>query len=289
MLSSNASPIASPRHQASVLGVPIDVLTARQAVERIAAWARAGQSRVVVACNAHSVVTAARDPSFMAALRRADLALPDGAPVAWMVGRQGEVRQARIAGPDLMHDYCALAASRGEAIFLLGSTPATLTQLQTRLCAQWPGLRIAGAISPPFRAMTTAEDASLVNALNASGAGTVWVGLGCPKQELWMDAHRDHVAAVMVGVGAAFDFHAGTLSRAPNWMRRNGLEWLHRLIHEPRRLSGRYLRSNSAFIALAIAQCWQLRRPRQQAQPASAATANADAAANADTTVATKD
>lgn len=259
MVDYDATDAPPPRRLTSVLGVPIDVLTPEQAVDRISAWANAGQSRVVVACSAHSVVTAAREPSFMGVLHRADLTLPDGAPVAWMLRAQGASGQARIAGPDLMDDYCGQAAGRGESVFLLGGTPATLARLQTRLCARWPGLRIAGAISPPFRALTPDEDAAIVNAINASGAGTVWVGLGCPKQERWMDAHRSRVHAVMVGVGAAFDFHAGTLARAPAWMRHNGLEWLHRLAQEPRRLGPRYASTNSAFMLLAMQHWWQQR------------------------------
>ena len=257
MIAHDATDAPSPRRLASVLRVPIDVLTPHQAVDRISAWASAGQGRVVVACNAHSVVTASRDPTFMAVLSRADLALPDGAPVAWMLRRQGASGQARVAGPDLLHDYSGQAAGRGESVFLLGSTPATLARLQTRLCAHWPGLRIAGANSPPFRTLTAAEDADIVNTINASGAGTVWVGLGCPEQERWMDAHCGRVQAVMVGVGAAFNFHAGTLARAPAWMRRNGLEWLHRWAQEPRRLGPRYASTNRACILLALRQWWR--------------------------------
>ena len=242
------------RSVAPVLGAPIDVVSAAQAVARISRWADAGESRVVCICNVHSVVTAARNPAFMGVVARADLATPDGAPVAWMLRRQGAAGQARVSGPDLLQSYCGHAANTGQALFLLGSTPDTLSKLQERLHKRWPTLRIAGAISPPFRPLTEAEDAAIVAAINASGAGTLWVSLGCPKQELWMDAHRGRVQAVMVGVGAAFDFHAGTTARAPLWMRDNGLEWLHRLASEPQRLWKRYLVTNSAFIILAMRQ-----------------------------------
>jgi N-acetylglucosaminyldiphosphoundecaprenol N-acetyl-beta-D-mannosaminyltransferase len=143
---------------------------------------------------------------------------------------------------------------QGEAIFLYGSTEATLKALQRQLLSRWPALRIAGALSPPFRPPSAAEDEADVQAINASGARTVWVSLGCPKQELWMAAHRGRVQAVMVGVGAAFDFHAGTVARAPAWMRRHGLEWLHRLASEPRRLGRRYVVTNTAFIMRAALQ-----------------------------------
>ena len=224
------------------------------AVQRMATWAQHRESRVVCICNVHSVVTAAQDPAFMRAIESADLATPDGAPVAWMLRRQGVATQTRVSGPDLMLDYCAHAAARGEAIFLYGSTEATLKALQQQLQTRWPALRIAGALSPPFRPPSEAEDEADVQAINASGARTVWVSLGCPKQELWMAAHRGRIQAVMVGVGAAFDFHAGTVPRAPAWMRRNGLEWLHRLASEPRRLGRRYLVSNTVFMWRAALQ-----------------------------------
>ncbi len=242
-----------------VLGAPIDVIDPAAAVNRIAGWAAAHDSRVVCICNVHSVVTAARDPAFMQVLAQADLATPDGAPVAWMLRRQGAGDQRRVSGPELMLDYCAHAAARGEPLFLLGSTPDTLHRLQQQLLARWPALRIAGALSPPFRAPTAEEDADTVATINASGAATVWVSLGCPKQERWMAAHRGQVQAVMVGVGAAFDFHAGTVPRAPAWMRRHGLEWLHRLASEPRRLAGRYVVTNTLFVAGALRQLLQRR------------------------------
>ena len=242
------------RQLAPVLGAPIDIGSPAQAVARISAWAQGHESRVVCICNVHSVVTAAQQPGYMGVLQRADMATPDGAPVAWMLRRQGAIRQQRVSGPDLMLDYCAHAAANGESIFLFGSAPDTLARLQAELLRRWPALRIAGALSPPFRPITAEEDAAMVQTINQSGAGTVWVSLGCPKQEQWMDAHKGRVQAVMVGVGAAFDFHAGTITRAPRWMRDNGLEWLHRLASEPGRLWKRYVVTNSTFIVLAIRQ-----------------------------------
>jgi N-acetylglucosaminyldiphosphoundecaprenol N-acetyl-beta-D-mannosaminyltransferase len=179
---------------------------------------------------------------------------PDGAPVAWMVRRLGYSDQQRINGPDLMWKYCALAAHRGESIYLYGGTPETLGTLQRRLVREFPGLRVAGAYSPPFRTLTAAEDATAVASINASGAGTVWVSLGCPKQETWMATHRGRVNAVMIGVGAAFDYHAGTVHRAPLPVQRLGLEWLYRLISEPRRLWRRYLITNTLFVFGAARQ-----------------------------------
>ncbi len=190
----------------------------------------------------------------MRAIASADMATPDGAPVAWMLRRQGAKAQQRVSGPDLMLDYCAHAATTGEAIFLYGSSPATLALLHKQLHRRWPALRIAGAISPPFREPSATEDDADVQAINASGAATLWVSLGCPKQELWMAAHRGRIHMPMLGVGAAFDFHAGAVARAPAWMRGSGLEWLHRLASEPRRLWRRYLLTNTAFMFRAARQ-----------------------------------
>ena len=253
------APVTAPRQTLPVLGAAIDVTTAVQAVQRIKAWADAQQSRVVCICNAHSLVTTTTDPAFCAAIAGADMATPDGAPIAWMLRQLGAPRQQRVCGPDLMLDYCAQAALHGESIYLYGSTEATLDALQRQLLARWPHLQIAGAESPPFRALTADEDAAAVDRINASGAGTVWVSLGCPKQELWMAAHRGRIHAVMIGVGAAFDFHAGTVRRAPLWMRNRGLEWLHRLASEPGRLWKRYLVTNSVFILLSARQLLQRR------------------------------
>ena len=242
------------RKKIPVLSTRIDALAWEDALTRIGTWAEAHESRYVCICNAHSVVTAGTDPIFGQAIANSDMATPDGAPVAWMIRRQGIQSQARINGPDLMWRYCALAAQRRESIYLYGGTDSTLQKLCEALKLNFPELRIAGIESPPFRTLTADEDQETVRRINASGAGSVWVSLGCPKQELWMAAHRGRINAVMIGVGAAFDYHAGTLRRAPLWMQRAGLEWLHRLASEPRRLWRRYLITNSQFIAGAIRQ-----------------------------------
>jgi N-acetylglucosaminyldiphosphoundecaprenol N-acetyl-beta-D-mannosaminyltransferase len=247
--SSDPIPVQHP-----VLGVPIDVLSTQSAVQRIADWAQRRESRAVCICNVHSVVTAQQNATFMQALSESDLRTPDGAPVAWLMRRQGAQGQRRVAGPDLMAAYMAQAAGAGDSIFLYGSTEDTLRLLQAALLQRWPTLRIAGALAPPFRDLTPEEDARVVQQINASGAGTVWVGLGCPKQELWMAAHRGRVQAVMVGVGAAFEFLSGQQRRAPHWMRNAGLEWLFRLVREPRRLWRRYLLTNTVFIVSAAKQ-----------------------------------
>ena len=242
------------RNTVSIIGTPIDELTWESALQQIAAWSARHESRYVCICNVHSVVTASQDATFHEVINAADMATPDGAPVAWMLRQLGFSQQQRINGPDLMWKYCAEAATRRESIFLYGGTPDTLALLQDRLCAAFPGLEIAGAYSPPFRTLTAEEETAAIRLINDSGAGTVWVSLGCPKQEKWMASHRGTIHAVMIGVGAAFDYHAGTIRRAPLWMQYAGLEWLYRLASEPRRLWKRYLVTNTVFVVLAVRQ-----------------------------------
>ena len=260
--------VQDTRITSSVLGASIDVVRWDTALARIGAWSANRESRYVCICNVHSVVTARQDAAFGRTIESADMATPDGAPVARMLRQAGFSEQQRINGPDLMWKYCEQAAQRGEGIYLYGGQADTLELLQRRLVNAFPGLRIAGAWSPPFRALSAEEDEADIARINDSGAGTVWVSLGCPKQELWMAAHRGRVRAVMIGVGAAFDYHAGTIQRAPLWMQHAGLEWLHRLVSEPRRLWRRYLVTNTLFIVGAF---WQIvtRAPADKARPPS--------------------
>jgi N-acetylglucosaminyldiphosphoundecaprenol N-acetyl-beta-D-mannosaminyltransferase len=235
----------------AVLGLPVALTSWRQATSRIEHWAAAKDPRIVCICNAHSVVTATRNPHFRRVIIDADMATPDGAPVAWLMRRLGARGQDRIDGPGLMWRLCGQAAQNGLPVFLYGGRQSTLDLLVARLESAHPGLIIAGAESPPFRDLTPDEDAAVVQRIAESEAGLVFVSLGCPKQELWMDDHRDSLSAVLIGVGAAFEYHAGTLRRAPVWMQRHGLEWAFRLAMEPRRLWRRYLVTNTWFLVLA--------------------------------------
>ena len=244
---------AERRVTGKVLDASIDAIVWDKALDRIQDWAVRRESRYVCICNVHSVITASQDEEFSRVVNAADMATPDGAPVAWMLRQMGFAGQARISGPDLMWALCERCAAENLAVYFYGSTEATLALLEKRLRAAFPGLRMAME-PPPFRALTAEEDAAAVERINASGAGLVFVGLGCPKQELWMSGHRGRVNAVMIGVGAAFDFHSGKVTRAPRWMRDNGLEWLHRLASEPGRLWKRYLVTNTLFILGAARQ-----------------------------------
>ncbi len=246
--------MTQPLTQARVIGANINALSWQEALDTLSNWAIAGDSRYVCICNVHSVVTAYIDPTFAQVINSADMATPDGAPVAWMLRQLGFQGQQRINGPDLMWKYCDLAQSTEQSIYLYGGMPETLEILQQKLASAFPKLKIAGSYAPPFRALTPEEDHAIIDKINQSGASTVWVSLGCPKQENWMQSKKGRVNSVMIGVGAAFDYHAQTIKRAPQWMQAAGLEWFHRLSSEPRRLWRRYLLTNSLFILLAIRQ-----------------------------------
>lgn len=255
------------RQGALVLDSHIDALSWEETISRISGWASSRQSRFVTLCNVHSVVTASQDASFHRVIAQADLALPDGAPVAWALRREGFASQQRLNGPDLMWRYLAHAEQTGQSVFFYGSTQQTLDLLRARIEGQFPDLKIAGMESPPYRELSAEEDQAYVDQINQSGANVVFIGLGCPKQEAWMASHRGRIRAVMLGVGAAFDYHAGTIQRAPLWMQKSGLEWLHRLCSEPRRLFKRYLHTNSVFVyrtlkAMLLGQSGQVRTPQ---------------------------
>jgi N-acetylglucosaminyldiphosphoundecaprenol N-acetyl-beta-D-mannosaminyltransferase len=237
-----------PRKRQSVLGANIDALDWDEALSHVIESGAERQSRYVCICNVHSVVTTTRDPDFRRIVNQADLATADGAPIAWALRVFGFKSQERINGPDLMWRYLEQAERLQQTVFFYGSTPATLQKLRDALARQFPRLRIGGLHSPPFRALSEQEDEQEVRMINGSGANVVFVGLGCPKQEQWMAAHRGRVQAVMIGVGAAFDYHAGVVRRAPLWWQRHGLEWLYRLASEPRRLFKRYMVTNTLFI-----------------------------------------
>lgn len=252
------------RSGAYVLDTFIDAASWDEAVNRIADWGAEHQSRYVTLCNVHSVVTGSQSAKFAAVINGADMALPDGAPVAWSLRKEGFAQQERISGPDLMLRVLAEAERRGQSVFFYGSVDDTLAKLRGRMMAKFPKLKIAGMASPPFRKLTDQENADYAAKINQSGAQVVFVGLGCPKQEVWMAEHRGTIKAVMVGVGAAFDYHAGTLRRAPLWMQQRGLEWLYRFVCEPRRLARRYLETNSIFVAKLAVRSVFGKEPRQQ-------------------------
>ncbi len=248
-----------PFSHTHLLGTRIDALSWEQALGRIVRWAQAGSSRMVCLCNVHSVVTARHDPALAQALAGADLNSPDGAPLAWLMRRRGWPEQQRLSGPDMMWKVLHEAQRLQLPVFLLGGTPETLEKLRSALQSAFPSLTLAGMLSPPFRSLSAQEEQSIVESVNGSGARILLVGLGCPKQEKWMASQRGRIQAVMLGVGAAFDYHAGVVRRAPPGWQRAGFEWLYRLAQEPARLASRYLLTNALFLLSLPRELW--RRP----------------------------
>jgi N-acetylglucosaminyldiphosphoundecaprenol N-acetyl-beta-D-mannosaminyltransferase len=248
------SDLRDTRGGAQILDTFVDSLSIVDALKQTGDWARLRSSRYICFCNVHALVTASVRSDLAKTYDDADLVLPDGAPVAWMLRVLGYKTQKRISGPDFMWQCCARAQDQQASVFLYGNTQTTLEALERILHEAFPRLRIAGVLSPPYRPLTSAEDDAIVNRINNCGSRIVFVSLGCPKQELWMAKHRDRVQAVMLGVGAAFDFHAGTVQRPPVWVQNLGFEWLCRLAQEPKRLWKRYLLANSIFVYRAVGQ-----------------------------------
>ncbi|MFC0406636.1 WecB/TagA/CpsF family glycosyltransferase [Roseomonas elaeocarpi] len=239
----------------NVLGVAVSAVNMDLAVRTIGRWIDQGERHYVCVTGVHGVMEAQRSPELMHIHNRAGMVTPDGMPLAWLLWLGGHAGSDRVCGPELMPALFRASQARGDRHFLYGASPATLALLQERLLQMAPEARIVGAYSPPFRPLTPDEDDAVVEAINASGADIVWVGLSTPKQEYWMASHRDRLsAAVLIGVGAAFDMHAGLVTRAPPFLRRTGLEWTYRLVKEPRRLWKRYLSSNPRFVALVACQ-----------------------------------
>jgi N-acetylglucosaminyldiphosphoundecaprenol N-acetyl-beta-D-mannosaminyltransferase len=244
-----ATPTATPA-TAEILGIPLAVSDYEQVMDWMDAMIAAGRRGYLTAAAVNLIMAAQDDPDARAAVLGATLAVPDGQPLVWALHALGHARATRVYGPDLMAGFCARCARAGTPIYLYGGrSPEALAELEQRLRERFVGLHIAGGFSPPFRALTAEEESLAIEQINGSGAAVVWVGTGQPKQEKWMAHMRPRLTApLLVGVGAAFDFHAGLVSQAPSWMQRNGLEWAYRLSREPRRLWRRYARYNPLFV-----------------------------------------
>jgi N-acetylglucosaminyldiphosphoundecaprenol N-acetyl-beta-D-mannosaminyltransferase len=252
-VSSSTTPLKPPP-TAEILGIPLAISDYDEVIAWIDETIAADGRGYATAAAVNLVMSAHEDPAVHAAVLGATLAVPDGQPLVWALHALGHARATRVYGPDLMALYCAHAAAAGAtgaSIYLYGGRDqSALEQLERGLRERFPGLRIAGGHSPPFRPLTPAEEDTVIAEINGSGAAVVWVGIGQPKQELWMHRMRPRLSApLLVGVGAAFDFHAGLVPQAPPWMQRNGLEWTYRLYREPRRLWRRYARYNPRFVA----------------------------------------
>jgi len=246
-----AAPAVAARPQtAEVLGVPLALTDYERTMDWMDTVVAERDKAYLSAAAVHLVMVAQEDEATRAAVRDATLVVPDGQPLVWALKSMGH-EASRVYGPDLMAKYCERSAKTGVRMYLYGGrNQGALVELALRLRRRYPGLQIVGGYSPPFRALTEDEQEWVVNDVNRSKADVVWVGIGQPKQEIWMREFRDRLEAPMlVGVGAAFDFHAGLVPQAPSWMQNLGLEWVYRLSKEPRRLWRRYARYNPRFVA----------------------------------------
>lgn len=237
-----------PMPVCDIMGVQIAVTTMEKTLDCIEEHLEDWRGEYICVANVHTTVTAHNDPDYRAVQNGAVLALPDGGPLSRYSRRKGFADAARVTGPDLMQRLLRESAEKHYRHYFYGSTPETLELLRRKLEETYPGAIIAGMESPPFRALTPEEDAEAVARINAARPDFVWVGLGAPKQERWMATHQGRVHALMLGVGAAFDYEAGNIRRAPQWMQRCSLEWLYRLLQDPKRLFKRYFMTNTQFL-----------------------------------------
>jgi N-acetylglucosaminyldiphosphoundecaprenol N-acetyl-beta-D-mannosaminyltransferase len=247
----------------SVLGVEISATNYGEILRLCRDWIacrrelpqKVSRAHYTAMLTVHSVMTAVREPAYRVVLNGADVAAPDGMPLAWALRSFGVHGQPRVYGPDLMLAICGQAVRLGHRIFLYGGREETLPVLCRRLIGRFPRLQIAGSYSPPFRPLTPEEDDRCTDMIRSSDPDIVFVGIGAPKQERWMAVHAAKLpGVVMFGVGAAFDFHAGRVKQAPVWMQRSGLEWLFRIYAEPRRLWKRYILTNPVFLLMWLLQ-----------------------------------
>ena len=229
-----------------VFGIPIRIGNTEEAVSMLCSEREKLSGKYITFVNVHALMMSREDPAYKKAQQEAAYAMPDGNPVAWLLRRRGFLRAKQIAGPDVMGRMLEKVA--GAKHYFYGGTQETLDALRERISECYPQARIVGMVSPPFRELTEEEDAEEIRRMNESGADYIWIALGAPKQELYMQRMQGRAKGVMLGVGAAFDFIAGTTERAPAWMRRCGIEWLHRFLSDPKRLWRRYLKTNTEFI-----------------------------------------
>jgi N-acetylglucosaminyldiphosphoundecaprenol N-acetyl-beta-D-mannosaminyltransferase len=256
---------AATAQRVDVLGVGISITSMDDAVERIASWIEHGERQYVCCTPVAGVMASQHDEALPRVYEGSGLTVPDGMPLVWAGKFAGAREISRVYGPDLMERVLGLAAERGWRSFLYGGEPGVPEELRDRLVERFPGLRVVGTYSPPFRPLTEDESAQVASMINESGAELVWVGISTPKQDVFMaeQVGRLDPPVVLVGVGAAFDIHSGRTKRPPSWMGPLGLYWLYRLLQEPRRLWRRYLIGNLGFIRAIIRRRPFLRDARQ--------------------------
>jgi N-acetylglucosaminyldiphosphoundecaprenol N-acetyl-beta-D-mannosaminyltransferase len=245
-----ASALARPLDSRFIVGMRVDATSYRDASDRIMSWAKDGESRMVCAASVNNVMETRESHDFLDVMNRADLVTPDGMPLVWGLKLLGVEGPTRTYGPTLTQILLDRAEAAGVPVGFYGGSPQVLDDLLEITRKRWPELKVTYAHSPPFRELTHEERQREVAEINASGARLLFVGIGSPKQDRWMDSNRNRIGAVMLGVGAAFDFIAGVKKQAPSILQRLGLEWLFRLLSEPRRLWRRYLVRNPRFLYL---------------------------------------
>lgn len=239
----------------NILGVGVSAVNMNTAVAAIEGWIERRETHYVCVANVHTITECQTSPDFRRLHNQASMVTPDGMPLVWISRLKGARQVQRVYGPDLLLAVCEVSSRKGYRQYFYGGAEGVPERLAAALADRCPGLQVAGVESPPFRSLTDEEDRAAVERINAAKPDIVWVGLGAPKQERWMAAHYGRLKApVIVSVGAAFDFHAGVKKQAPRWMQRSGLEWLHRLASEPRRLWKRYLINNPWFLWLVFLQ-----------------------------------
>jgi N-acetylglucosaminyldiphosphoundecaprenol N-acetyl-beta-D-mannosaminyltransferase len=249
--------------RANVLGVGVSPLTMARALVIVDDWIESRQPHYVCVTTMHGVMESQRDEALRRIHNSAGLVTPDGMPLVWLSRLRGFPHVERVYGPDLMLALCRHSVARGHRHFFYGGDEDVADRLAANLQRRFPGLQIAGVYAPPFRPLTPEEDERIVCAINTSEPDVVWVGLGTPKQERWMAEHVGRLRApALIGVGAAFDYHAGRKKQAPRWMRGSGLEWAFRLLTEPRRLWARYLVNGPIFLSLLLLQSLGIKQYR---------------------------
>jgi N-acetylglucosaminyldiphosphoundecaprenol N-acetyl-beta-D-mannosaminyltransferase len=235
--------------KASILGVQTDAQRFDQAITQLKTWTDDSQGRYVCTCPVYTLMMCRENPAVMQAVNGADMVTADGMPVVWVQRRRGQTQAERVYGPDVMEALLAQTADTSISHYFWGGLPGVADILVQQMQAKHPALKVAGVYSPPVRPVEDKPDPAVVERLNDSGANVIWVGLGSPKQDLWMMRYRPALRApLLIGVGAAFDMLACVKSQAPRWMQRSGLEWVFRLAQEPRRLGRRYLVYNPLFV-----------------------------------------
>lgn len=238
----------------NVVGLEVNLCDYESAMRRVHELANARRGGYICLATVHMTMEGQDDADFQRLVNNADLVVPDGKPLSVMQKLLGNENALQVRGPGLMPKLFAYAEQNNLSVGFYGGKQETLDRLLERLAIEFPRLKVAYSFSPPFRPVSAEEDREIVSAINRSGVQILFVGLGCPKQERWMAQHREKLTAVMLGVGAAFDFYTETITEAPVWMQRIGLEWMFRLVQEPRRLWRRYLILNPRFTALAVLQ-----------------------------------